>query len=61
MRYIHLAQLLFKGEQECLTKVAHNVNEAYTLIEDGWKYQTGEYADGGKIFAKPKDPLASEH
>jgi integrase len=60
MRYIHLAQVLFKDEQEYLTKVAHNVNEACTLIEDGWKYQTGEYMDGGKIFAKPKDPLASE-
>jgi len=60
MRYIHLAQVLFKNEQECITKVAHNVNEACAFIEDGWKYCTGEYADGGKIFAKPKDPLASE-
>jgi integrase len=60
MRYIHLAQVLFKNEQECVTKVAHNVNEACALIEDGWKYATGEYDDGGKIFAKPKDPLASE-
>jgi integrase len=60
MRYIHLAKTLFKGEQECVTKVAQNVNEACALIEDGWKYQTGEYADGGKIFAKPKDPLAEE-
>ncbi len=60
MRYIHLAQVLFKNEQECITKVAHNVNEACALIEGGWKYHTGEYDDGGKIFAKPKDPLASE-
>jgi len=60
MRYIHLAQILFKNEQEYLTKVAHNVNEACALIEDGLKYQTGEYDDGGKIFAKPKDTLASE-
>jgi integrase len=60
MRYIHLAQLLFKDEHEYVTQVAHNVKEACTLIEQGWKYQTGEYADGGKIFAKPKDPLASE-
>jgi hypothetical protein len=55
-RYIHLAQLLFRDEQEYVTKVAHNVNEACTLIEDRWKYQTGEYADVGKILAKPKDP-----
>jgi len=60
MRYIHLAQVLFKNEQEYVTKVAHNVNEACALIDGGWKYCTGEYADGGKIFAKPKDPLASD-
>jgi hypothetical protein len=60
MRYIHLAQVLFKNEQEYFAKVAHNVDEACALIEDGWKYCTGEYADGGKIFAKPKDPLASD-
>jgi hypothetical protein len=27
-----------------------NVIEACALIEDGWKYYTGEYADGGKIL-----------
>jgi len=58
--FSYLAQVLFKNEQEYVTKVAHNVSEACTLIEDGWKYYTGEYADGGKIFAKPKDPLASD-
>jgi hypothetical protein len=60
MRYVHLARLLFKDEKEYLTSVALNVKEVYSLIEKGWKYQTGEYADGGKIFSKPKDPLASE-
>jgi integrase len=60
MRYIHLAQVLFKDQHEYITSVAHDVKEACALIEQGWKYQTGEYDDGGKIFAKPKDPLASE-
>jgi integrase len=60
MRYIHLAQVLFKDQHEYVTRVAHNVKEACALIEQGWKYTTGEYDDGGKIFAKPKDPLASE-
>ena len=60
MRYIHLAQVLFKDEQAFVTKVAQDVNQACALIEDGWKYQTGEFDDGGKIFAKPKDPFASE-
>lgn len=55
-----LAQVLFKNEQECVTKVAHNVNEACALIGDGCKYQAGEYVDGGKVFAKPEDALASE-
>jgi hypothetical protein len=52
--------VLFKNEKECVLKVAHNINEACALIEDGWKYQTRKYADGVKIFAKAKDPLASE-
>jgi integrase len=60
MRYIHLAQLLFKHEHEYDARVAHNVKEACALIEKGWKYHTGEYDDGGKIFARPKDPQDSE-
>lgn len=60
MRYIHLAQVLFKNEQEYITKVAHNVKEACALIEAGFEYVTGEYDDGGKIFRKPKDPVAYE-
>ena len=31
-----------------------NTKEACQLIEDGWKYETGEFSDGGKIFSKPK-------
>ena len=31
-----------------------NTKEACQLIEDGWKYETGEVSDGGKIFSKPK-------
>ena len=59
-RYIHLAQVLFKDQHEYVASVARNVQEACKLIENGWKYVTGEYDDGGKIFAKPKDPLAAE-
>jgi integrase len=59
-RYIHLAQLLFRNEKEYISEVANNTEQARRLIEQGWTYVTGEYADGGKIFAKPKDPLASE-
>jgi integrase len=59
-RYIHLAQVLFKDQHEYITSVAQSVREACRLIEQGYKYQTGEYDDGGKIFAKLKDPLATE-
>jgi len=52
--------VLFKNEQEYVTKVAHNVQEACALIEEGWKYCIGECNDGGKIFAKPEDLLAFE-
>jgi len=60
MRYIHLAEVLFKTEKEHYTAIAHNTDEARRLIERGWTYVTGEYTDGGKIFSKPKDPLASD-
>ena len=57
-RYINLAKILFKDEQEYVTKLAHNVNESCALIEDGRKCQTGEYDDDGKVFAKSRSPLA---
>jgi hypothetical protein len=56
MRYVHLAKLLFKDEKEYLTSVALNVKEVYSLIEKGWKYQTGEYATAARSSANPKIP-----
>ena len=48
-------QLLpFREDNKFLTKVAMNTKETCQLIEDGWKYETGEFSDGGKIFSKPK-------
>jgi hypothetical protein len=44
----------FSEEEKFITKVASNTREACELIEDGWKYETGEFSDGGKIFSKPK-------
>jgi hypothetical protein len=35
-------------------KIAHNVEDACKLIEVGFKFITGEYQDGGKIFRKRK-------
>ncbi len=36
------------------TAVADNAEKACKLIEAGFEYVTGEYADGGKIFRKRK-------
>jgi len=37
-----------------ICKVAKNAQEAMQLIELGFEYVTGEYADGGKLFKKRK-------
>jgi hypothetical protein len=51
--YVQLDEKLFK---ECsdnfITRVAHNAQEACTLVETGFEYVTGEYSDGGKSSAK---------
>jgi len=52
--YISLAEELFKGQQEYVSKVAKNVKEACILVDVGFEYVTGDYMDGGKIFRKPK-------
>ena len=54
MIYITLAEELFKGQQEYMSKIARNVKEACALVNAGFEYVTGEYKDGGKIFRKPK-------
>ena len=51
---IYTQLLLFSEDNKFLSKVAANTKEACQLIEDGWKYETGEFNDGGKIFSKPK-------
>ena len=54
LRYITLAEELFKDQQEYVSKVAKNVREACALVDAGFEYMTREYDDGGKIFRKPK-------
>jgi hypothetical protein len=51
---IYTQLLPFNEDNKFLSKVAMNTKEACQLIEDGWKYETGEFSDGGKIFSKPK-------
>jgi len=51
--YVQLDEKLFKEwSDNLITRVAHNVQEACTLVETGFEYITGEYCDGGKIFRK---------
>ena len=38
--------------RETVCEVALNVQEAKKLIEQGFKYETGKYDDGGKLFKK---------
>jgi hypothetical protein len=47
-----LAKELFKGQQEYISKVATNAKETCVLVDAGFEYVTGEYADGGKIFRR---------
>jgi len=53
--YIDLEKNLYNSSEEgYTTRVAINTGEACNLIEAGFEYVTGEYADGGKIFRKRK-------
>jgi integrase len=54
--YIQLEKNLFKNvtDDQFITRVAHNTEEACKLIDVGFDYITGEYSDGGKIFRKRK-------
>ena len=53
--YIDLEAKLFDNSNDGYTsRIAQNTGEACSLIEVGFEYVTGEYADGGKIFRKRK-------
>ncbi|UCD95837.1 MAG: hypothetical protein JSV35_04840 [Candidatus Bathyarchaeota archaeon] len=55
MVYINLEQAIFKAEnEEFPVRVAHSAEEACKLVEVGFEYVTGTYADGGRIFRKHK-------
>jgi hypothetical protein len=54
--YIQLEKSLFKNlpNDQFITKIAHNTEEACKLIKVGFEAITEEYNDGGKIFRKAK-------
>jgi hypothetical protein len=39
--YVHLAEVLFKDQQEYVSKVAKNEKDVSTLIEAGFEYVRG--------------------
>jgi integrase len=50
--YIHLAEELFKGEQEYVSKVAKTTTDTCTLVEAGFEYVCD--FENAKIFRKRK-------
>ncbi len=51
--YVELYEELYENRpRETVCEIALNVQEAKKLIEHGFKYETGEYDDGGKLFKK---------
>jgi len=53
--YIHIEEQLYSDYcDKFVSKIAHDVEEAAKLVEDGFDFVTGEYDDGGKIFRKRK-------
>ena len=52
-RYVELYEELYDNRpRETICEIALNVQEAKKLREQGFKYETGEYDDGGKLFWK---------
>ena len=52
-RYVELYEELYENTpRETVCEIALNVQEAKKLKEQGLKYETGEYHNGGKLFYK---------
>jgi hypothetical protein len=53
-RYVDLYTEIYGDlkPKKCICEIALNAQEAKKLFEQGFKYGTGEYSDGGKLFYK---------
>ena len=52
-RYVELYEELYDNKPiEYSCEIATNIQEAKKLVEQGFRYETGEYDDGGKLFRK---------
>lgn len=53
--HVQLANSVFQDQDDQnICKAAKNAQETMQLIELGFEYVAGEYADGGKLFKKRK-------
>jgi len=54
MNYVELYTEIYGDlkPEKCICEIALNVLDAKRLLEQGFKYETGEYHDGGKLFYK---------
>ena len=54
-RYVELYEELYDSTpREIICEIALNIQVAKKLKEQDYKYETGEYNDGGKLFYKYK-------
>ena len=54
-RYVELYEELYDSTpRETICSISLNIQEAKKLMEQGFKYETGEYNDGAKLFYKYK-------
>jgi len=54
-RYVDLYEELYTTRpKKTICEIALNSQESKKLIEQGFRYETGEYNDGGKLFYKEK-------
>jgi len=54
-RYVELYEELYDSTpRETVCEIALNIQEAKRLMDEGFRYETGEYSDCGKLFYKYK-------
>jgi len=46
-----------KKQVEYFCEIASKIQEAKKLLEQGFRYKTGEYIDGGKLFRKVRETV----
>ena len=56
--YVELYEEIYVNKPvEYFCEIASNIQEAKKLLEQGFRYKTGEYIDGGKLFRKVRETV----